>query len=215
MVAIVTLIAQPFAQESLRTTFGLPEAEWLSVIVAVVVSGMLAIYKFGILRRSTLTECAICVPLSMFLIFSAYAGGNNAVYYAELGYTRGPESSEEWGALRRERDNLQQQLENAQSTVERFRRALGLPEVSGGKRHPSTSSLIGLLRSLAASEASAQEPRPPSGQPRREELNVQELREVLKSYQQQQRELSEELQEIKREQKKARKTQQRPLIKSW
>jgi hypothetical protein len=220
MAGIVTVITQPFAQDSMRAMFWLPD--WLPIVVAVTVSGLLAVYKVRFVRGSSPGECAICVPVLMLIIFSAYATGNNVVYYMKEGYSRAATpsgaSSEELTTLQRERDILHQQLQSAQELIATLRRALGLPEPSEATPHSSLPSLLGALPGIAAARAHAQEPsrstpdRPRGEAPRADKLDVKRLEEALKRYEAQQQQLNRNLKAI---QKEPAQPSPPPLIKSW
>jgi hypothetical protein len=222
MAALVTMIAQPFAQDTLRSTLQLPD--WLPIIVAIAVSGLLAMYKMKVVRRAGRNDCVICVPILMLVIFSAYAGGNNFVYYLKEGYTRPATSSlgstEELTALKQERDILQKQLENAEELIETLRGTLRMPESTEGKQQSSPSlsmhSAVAALKGFIAAEAHAQGSTPESRDRRREDtLGREQLQGRLKKYDEEQRELNRRREEVKQEREKNQTTQPKPLIKSW
>ena len=217
MAGIVTMIAQPFAQESLHKTLGLPA--WLPFVVAIVVSGLLAFYKVMIVRRASTRECAVCIPLLMLVIFSAYTTGNNLVYYAKEGYTKTPNtspSSEDAAAWKQEREILQQQVKNAQELIDTLRQAVGMPASSQGAPRSALPSVLGRLMPSLATPAYAQEPQPGAGATRASsQSKADQLREKLRRYEIQQQKLNEKLADVKRaEAPRAAETQQR-LIKSW
>jgi hypothetical protein len=222
MAALVTMIAQPFAQDTLRNTLQLPD--WLPIIVAVVVSGLLAMYKMKVVRRAGRNDCVICVPILMLVIFSAYAGGNNVVYYLKEGYTRpvisGRGSTEELTALKQERDILQKQLDNAEELIGTLRGTLHLPESTEGKQHSSLSlsmrSAAAALKRFIAPEAHAQGSTPePRDRFRGDALGREQVQGRLKKYDEEQRELNRKREEVKQEREKYQMTRPQPLIKSW
>jgi len=221
MAAIVTMIAQPFAQDSLHKTLGLPG--WLPFVVAMIVSGLLAVYKVAILRRSAQRDCLVCIPLLMLIIFSAYATGNNVVYYAKEGYTKsdtGTAMSDEITALRKERDNLQEQLANANGVISTLQQTLNPSGTNPGKPRTALPSILGLL--MLPREASAQggPSRPtdlaaPTGTHQPVPLDAEQrrrLQEALRQYETRQQALDQKLEQIKRESPPSG-TQR--LIKSW
>jgi hypothetical protein len=211
MAGIVTMITQPFAQESLHESLGLPV--WFPVAVAVTVSGLLAAYKMFVMRHSAPRECAICIPILMLVIFSAYATGNNVVYYAKEGYTKAAAaapSPEDLAILKQQRDILQQQLQNANSLIESLSQALNVP---AGKPGAAVPTFLSGLVPWNPAAAYAQEPRRTPAEPRAtERVDVQQLREKLRQYEIRQQQLTKELEKAKREEKES--PQQR-LIKSW
>ncbi len=216
MAGIVTMIAQPFAQESLHNTLGLPA--WLPFVVAISVSGLLAAYKMFVVRHSGARECAICIPLLMLIIFSAYATGNNVVYYAKEGYTKAgiaAPAAEDVTALKQERNILQEQLKSANGLIDTLRQALNVPDSTPGKPRSVLPTFLGGLRPWTTDEAFAQEPRrsPLETRPS-ERVNVQQLREKLREYEVQQQQLNKKMEQVKREEKSVEAPQQR-LIKSW
>lgn len=216
MAGIVTVITQPFAQESLRATLRLPD--WLPIVLAVAISGLLAVYKVVVVRRSGVRECAVCVPVLMLVIFSAYATGNNVVYYAKEGLAKSGEpataSAAELGSLKQERELLQRQLKNAQELIDALRHAVSVPEGGEGKPKPRALAPSRLARwAFGVSEAHAQAPRRPPADARAE-TGLRELRMKLGKYETEQRELARKLEDLKREEK-SRERQQKPLIKAW
>jgi hypothetical protein len=218
MAAVVTVITQPFAQESMRSMFLLPE--WLPIVIAIVVSGLLALYKLGIVRRAAGRECAICAPLLMLVIFSAYATGNNIVYYAKEGYTRPEPAAKPTGepppALVRERDLLKQQLQSAEELINALRKALNMPAPAEGKPQSAIPGPLAILQALAVPAANAQEPRKPApGGTTSRPPDRQQLENLLRKYDAEQRKLDQKLDEVQRSRQQPRETEQRPLIKSW
>lgn len=212
MAGIVTVITQPFAQESLRAVLRLPE--WIPVVVALGISGLLAFYKVLIVRRSGARECAICVPIVMLVVFAAYATGNNLVYYAKEGLTQ-PMPAEQVGALKRERDLLEQQLRNAEQTITTFRRALNLPEAPASKPSSAVPPASAWARLFGVPRAEAQDRRPaPRAGGRSQSVDLQRLQQELRKFDMEQQQLKEKLESIKPEVSKPRE-QQQPLIKSW
>jgi hypothetical protein len=214
MTAVVTLVAQPFAQ--LRDSFSLPI--WLPALVAIVVSGLLAFYKLHIVRRSPMSECAICAPILMFVIFAAYTAGNNAVYYAKEGYSKpksGQQSGEDLKLRDREIDLLQKQLQSASHLIETLRATLNVPAPAEGPPSSSSPSPLGFLRGLYLGDAHAQEPRPPATSgPRPSAEKSKQLSEEFKKYDAQKKEVKDELKQIRQEQERQRPTAP-PLIKTW
>lgn len=219
MVAIVTVVSQPFVQDTTLAMLGLPV--WFPHILAIVVAALLAIYKMmWMVDRAPVTEVAILVPVLTLVIFSAYATGNNVVYYAKEGYTRadaaGQPSGEELAALRGERDVLNQQLQAARELIGTLRRAISPPGPSGAIPPSAPASMQTTLRGWLVADAHAQPPPPRPAAPQGERLKVQQLEEALKKYEQQQRELDQKLEKIREGREKTRAPQeQRPLLKSW
>jgi hypothetical protein len=215
MAGVVTMIAQPFAQESLHKSLGLPD--WFPVVVAIVVSGLLAAYKMFVVRHSGPRECAICVPILMLIIFSAYATGNNVVYYAKEGYTKAGSTAptpEDVAAVKQERDILQQQLKSANELIDSLRQALNVPEGGPSKPRAWLPTFLGGLMRWGPADVYAQTPRQPAEARPPERVTVQQLREKLRQYEVQQQQLSKQLETVKREEKTVEAPQQR-LIKSW
>jgi hypothetical protein len=216
MAGIVTMIAQPFAQESLHKTLDLPA--WLPFVVAIAVSGLLASYKVMIVRGAGARECAVCIPLLMLVIFSAYTTGNNVVYYAKEGYTKTPSaspSSEDLTAWKQERDLLQQQLKNAQDVIDSLRQALGMPASSQGAPRSKLPSVLGRLMPSLVVPAYAQEPQPGGNDPRSSQIKLDQLRKKLRDYEAQQQKLNEKLEAVKRTEAPRTSEPQQRLIKSW
>ena len=216
LTAIVTVITQPFAQESMRAMFGLPA--WLPIIIALGVSGLLAVYRMRIVRQSTLWECAICVPLLACVIFSGYATGNNVIFYTMEGYTKdakGPTAESRVAALAAERDNLKQQLESAHGAIGALRRTLGLPP-SENKPSSSLSVPSRVVGFFTAGPAYAQAPGPgkETGRAAPDAAKLRQLEEVLKKFEADSRKLTDQLDRIKQNER-GRATSQQPLIKSW
>ena len=217
MTAIVTVITQPFAQESMRATFELPG--WLPIITALGVSGLLAVYRMlRIGRQSTPWERAICVPLLACVIFSGYATGNNVIFYTMEGYTKdakGPTAEARMAALTAERDNLKQQLEGAHGAIGALRRTLGLP-ASENKPSSSLSVPSRVLGFFGAGQAYAQAPGPgkETGRAAPDAAKLRQLEEVLKKFEADSRKLTDQLDRIKQDER-GRATSQQPLIKSW
>lgn len=218
MIGIVTLISQPFAQDSLRAMFGSQREPptWPPILVAALASLLLAVYRLRIVRRASAPQCAICVPVLALIIFASYATGNNAVFFAKQGYLHAG-AEQEMTALRQERDVLQEKLKTAEATLMTISQALGVPAPGGGTPQSAAPSRLGFLRRLGPEAAYAQAPRPQPGESRRpEKIDVQKLQDALRGYQKQQEVLDQRLKEIKQQQEKARETQQQPpLIKSW
>ena len=212
MTVIVTVITQPFAQESMRAMFGLPA--WLPIIIALGVSGLLAVYRMyrmRIVHRSTPWECAICVPLLACVIFSGYATGNNVIFYTMEGYTKdtkGPTAEARVAALASERDILKRQLESARGAIGALRHALGLPATED-KPSSSLSVPSRLLGFLAAGPAYAQ-----TGRTALDAVKLRQLEEILKKHEAESRKLENQLDRIKQDER-GRATSQQPLIKSW
>jgi hypothetical protein len=74
MASVVTVVSQPFAQSKVQTLLGLPEM--FPVIVAIVVSVLLAAYQVFAVQRAKPIEGMIMVPLVALIVFSSYAGTN-------------------------------------------------------------------------------------------------------------------------------------------
>jgi hypothetical protein len=216
MAGIVTIVTQPFAQESLRAVVGLPA--WAPFAIAFGVSGLLAFYKLLVVRRSGTRECALCVPIVMLVVFAAYATGNNVVYYAKEGLTQ-PISSEQATALKRERDLLEAQLKNAEELIDTMRRALGVAEPGSGRPSSSAPAPSWWARLFQPTEAAAQDrrpPPPPRDRMRTPAADAQRLRQELRKYDIEQRQLKERLETIRPDPTRpAAQQQQQPLIKSW
>jgi len=216
MAGIVTVVAQPFAQDSLRNVLELPHR--VPVVIAVLVSGLLAVHKVVIVRRSGRRECFVCIPLLMLMIFSAYATGNNLVYYAKEGSTK-PDSeklsTEEVSLLRQEREILQQRLKDAQDVIDTLGRVVKIQQAPTTKSRSWLPSLLGSTLQLSPREAEAQEPPRPETTARPvERADVQELRKKLRQYELQQQQSNKKLEELKRDER-VRETPKQPFIKSW
>jgi hypothetical protein len=213
MAGIVSVITQPFAQESLRAVLRLPD--WIPVVVALGISGLLALYKILIVRGSGARECAICVPIVMLLVFAAYATGNNVVYYAKEGLTH-PMSTEQASALKRERDILEQQLRSAQQAITTLRLALNLPAPADRKPTSALPPASAWTRLFGVPRAEAQDRRPePRDRVRPQNVDRQRLQEELRKFDVEQRQLKDKLDSIKPEIGTPKEQQPQPLIKSW
>jgi hypothetical protein len=215
MAGIVTVITQPFAQESLRTALRLPD--WIPFVIALGISALLAFYRLLIVRRSGRRECVICVPVVMLVVFAAYATGNNLVYYAKEGLTA-PMSTDQVAALKHERDLLEQQLRNAEDVIAKMRRALdlpGAPDTKPSSALPRTSAWARLF-GVGSAEAQDRRPEPRSPRARPETTERQRLQQELRKYDIEQRQLKERLETVKPDISRPREQQQQqPLIKSW
>lgn len=217
MIGIVAVITQPFAQDSLKAMLGSQNdpPKWPPILVAALVSLLLAVYRLWIVRRTPVPQRVICVPLLALIIFAGYTTGNNAVFFAKEGYLR-PGADQEITSLRGERDVLRQKLQSAEETLATIRRALNLPGPGERKTQSAVPSLLGFLRMLSPGAAYAQ-PRPQPTETRPpEKVDIQKLQDALGRYDKEQQALDQRLKEIKQQQEKARETQQQPpLIKSW
>lgn len=213
MAGIVTVVTQPFAQESMRTVLRLPE--WIPIVVALGISALLALYKILIMRRSAAPARAICVPFVALVVFAAYATGNNVVYYAKEGLMQ-PLSAEQAATLKRERDNLEQQVKNSEELIGKMRRALGVGEPEKTSARPEPSAWARLF-GVPPAEAQPQPRRPEARDTARTPGNdLQRLKDELRKFDVEQRQLKERLETIKPDVGKAREQQQQqPLIKSW
>jgi hypothetical protein len=219
MAAIVTVVAQPFAQDSLRASFDLEP--WVPTLVAALASALLAIHRVVIVRASAPRECAVCIPLLMLMIFATYASGNNLVYYAKEGYTQagasGSARAEEVASLKSERDLLQQQLGSAREMIDTLRASVGTP-AAPEKPHAALRSFLRFALGMTVGEASAQERRPAPGSvvhPADHARTQQQLREKLQQYDARQQELNRKLEDVKRREEAPGPRRQPPLIKSW
>jgi hypothetical protein len=214
MAGIVTVITQPFAQESLRAALRLPD--WIPIVIALGVSGLLALYKMIIIiRDAEARECAICVPIVMLVVFAAYATSNNVVYYAKEGLVQ-PMSAEQVAALKDERDLLEKQLRNSEQAITPLRRTLNLPAPVETKPTSALPPASAWARLFGVPWAEAQDRRPePRDRARPQDVERQRLQEDLKKFDMEQRQLKGKLESIKPETSNPKEQQQRPLIKSW
>jgi hypothetical protein len=226
MTGIVTIIAQPFAQDSMKKMFGLPD--WLPAVIALAAAGLLALYRIRIVRKSGTVECAICWPLLVFIIFSAYASGNNVVYYAKEGITKAGVQSVDTGKVAEERltkereevDILRQQLKNANEMIRNMASALNISRSEPMKEgRPSTSSLFRLSAMLSVNHAYAQNSKEEGGTTERpmqpDPQQLQRLQEALKQYEETQQKLDKRIEDVQKQQKSTIQQQSPPLIKSW
>jgi hypothetical protein len=225
MIGIVTAITQPFAQTTMQEMFRLPN--WLPIFVALVVSGVLAVYRLAIVRGSRPKEYAICAPLLALLIFSGYVTGNNAVHYAKEGITKsGAGSQEKTGGeidiLREQNQKLLKQLQRADKLLEQIGKAIGISgseTKSEGMPGKTKSSFLGMFIAGAAHAAEPvtaptkgatdPSPRMPT------KIERQELNQALKDYLGERKAFDKELKELKTEEQKAKDSPSIPLIKSW
>ena len=212
MVGIVTLIAQPVVQA--KSSLQWPG--WLPYAVAIVVSGLLAYYRLKVIRRSAPTESAVLMLLLTLVIFSAYVTGNNVVYYTKEGYARpgaaGGPSNAELEAVKTERELLKQKLQSAEELIRVLRDVV---PGAAGKPRSFLPSLLAMLETLGPDRAWAQEPPAQPGGRRPEKLTPQQVQDMLKKYDAQQRELDWKLKETLKEQEKTQMQQSPPLLKSW
>jgi hypothetical protein len=167
----------------------------------------------------------------MLVVFAAYATGNNVVYYAKEGFSN-PMSSDQVSALKRERDILEEQLRNAQQAVATLRQALDLPPTTPDSRRGAVAppDPSAWSRFFGVSIAEAQNRGSGGGRSRsddrdrdrtadrdrttdRESADRQRLKEELRRFDQNQRELEERRQSVKPETRTKDKDQ--PLLKSW
>jgi 4-amino-4-deoxy-L-arabinose transferase-like glycosyltransferase len=226
MTGIVTIVAQPFAQDSMKKMFALPD--WLPALIALAAAGLLALYRMRIVRKSGLSECAICCPILVFIIFSAYVSGNNVVYYAKEGVskagvqnvTTGKVDEESLAKQNEEVRILRSQLENANEMIKKLAGVLNIPQSAPvPEKHSSLSSVFKLARLSWEDTAYAQNPQPERRETDRSETldqqRLQQLQEELKKYQQTQQTLDKELKDLRQQQQKPPEQQQAPLIKSW
>ena len=208
MIAIVTFITQPFAQESMRAMFGLPA--WLPIIIALGVSALLAVYRLLTIQTSDLRQFAICVPLLACVIFSGYASGNNVIFYTMEGYTKdkGPTAEGRLSALTAERDILKQQLDGAKGVIGTLRQTLGLPPAED-KPSSSRSVPSRWLGFFGVAPAHAQ-----TGRVTPDAAKLRQLEEVLKKFEADSRKLTNQLEKVKQDDRGAA-ASPKPLIKSW
>jgi len=226
MTGIVTIVAQPFAQDSMKKMFALPE--WLPALIALAAAGLLALYRIRIVKKSGFAECAILCPILVFIIFSAYVGGNNVVYYAKEGVSRtgvesvstGKAEEETLATQKKQIEILSAQLQNANEMIKKLSTALNLSQSEPVKgEHPSVSSLFRLPGLLGVERAYAQERESQPGEIREPSTpdteRLRELQEQLKRYEQTQQNVDKKLQDLQKEQQKPPQKQEAPLIKSW
>ncbi len=78
MVGIVNAISQPFSQSAVLNALSLTEwAESLPLLIAIVVSLMLAIYQTLVMQRTRISEALIVVPLVTGILFGMSLGANH------------------------------------------------------------------------------------------------------------------------------------------
>lgn len=78
MVGIVNAISQPFSQNSVLKALNLINwAESLPLLIALVVSFMLAIYQTLVMQKTRITEALIVVPLVTGILFGMSLGANH------------------------------------------------------------------------------------------------------------------------------------------
>jgi hypothetical protein len=226
MTGIVTIVAQPFAQDSMKKMFAIPE--WLPALIALAAAGLLALYRMRIVRKSGLSECAICCPILVFIIFSAYVSGNNVVYYAKEGVSKASVQNvttakvdEESVAKQNEEVRiLRSQLENANVMIKKLASALNISQSAPApEKHSSLSSVFKLAGLSWEDTAYAQNPQPERGESDRsgtiDQQRLQQLQEELKKYQQSQQTADKELKNLQQQQQKPPQPPRAPLIKSW
>jgi hypothetical protein len=186
MAGIVALVAQPFAQNSLKELLQIPD--WLPLVVAIGVSALLALYKMKFVVKASFSECCLIVPMVALVVFSLYATGNNVAYYTQLGLDKPVHAVDHADAheLTVENELLKQQLNNANEAIEALRRAVEPAGNSDGKHSEQNAEskivagLGRLLNSLIA-PATAQEVSPDP----KPSVPSNELGKILRKYEEQ------------------------------
>lgn len=228
LAGVVTVVAQPFAQIRQHYEESLPD--WLPLLVAAVVSGLLAVYFVRTVRKTSREEALFMIPLLMLMVFSGSIGANNLVESAAGGgqpreAARGVEVRE--AHLRAQLGNAEKQLEIERERGRLMRKALGLPELdatgNGSVEAPKVSAVERLLGALIA-DASAQEgaapaPRPAEKAPvgkKATPATDEEWRRKIAEFDRQQRTLKQQEAQLKHSDDGGRTNRTvRPLWKSW
>ena len=144
MVGIVNAISQPFSQSAVLNALSLTEwAESLPLLIAIVVSFMLAIYQTLVMQRTRISEALIVVPLVTGILFGMSLGANhltadmiNDSANVEQNTIKDTLVSEQKRQLQKQLDNLQKQValldvtSNGQQAVN-SRKTRGIPGIDG------------------------------------------------------------------------------------
>lgn len=125
LAGIVTLVTQPFAQ--LRTHYSSTLPDWSPLLIAAIISTLLAFYYIRTVRRTPREESLILIPLVILILFSGSLGANNVVKAAAQGTaTSDAAPSVESNKLRERLQSLEAQLELEIAEGRVLRKALGL-----------------------------------------------------------------------------------------
>lgn len=227
LAGVVTVVAQPFAQIRQHYDDVLPD--WLPLLVAAVVSLLLAVYFVRTVRRTRRDEAVFMIPLLMLMVFSASIGANNLVESAsgggrQLDAVRAAEAGAE--RLRAQLANAERQLEIERERGRLMRRALGLPEADAppADEAKKLSQGDGPWWGFLVGAAHAQEPVPPRSATKpaakpaatTPPVSDEELRRKIAEFDRQQQALKEQEQKLKQgDGAVAAGRNTRPLWKSW
>lgn len=169
LAGIVTLVTQPFAQ--LRTHYSSTLPDWLPLLIAAIISTLLAFYYIRTVRRTPREESLILIPLVILILFSGSLGANNVVKAAAQGTaTSDAAPAVESNKLRERLQSLEAQLELEIAEGRVLRKALGLADKPAAPGAKPTGALsrgpADFLLALFVSDAFAQTEPEPTKPPR-------------------------------------------------
>lgn len=201
MAGFVTMVSQPFVQ--LRDVLGL--APYFPIIVAIVVSFLLAAYQVVRVQKACLSDCLILVPLVAMITFSSYVGTNQILQDEEPAVAQVDESKIQ---------NLEAQIDNLLEKNELLRRLVDTSENAGTDMQSRSQvpartgdKILAFFISTAngaSAPLSAEEKKALLEALRKKDAEAQKLRKAL--------------QQLKAEQEKpgnSKTKQKAPLLKSW
>lgn len=209
MAGIVTTVSQPFAQSFVQEILGI--SQFFPVMVAGVVSVLLAFYQVFVVQRARLMEGLMLAPLVALIVFSSYAGTNQML-------AKDPLPATELSRLDAQRiRNLEAQISIQKELNEQLLRAAGLAAGSPQAATPSApltrQDATGLLDRLLAQVIPAAQAQGTGARP-----GVEEERRRLEArlFEARQRQLALEAEQKRLAQAATRVPMQRPpLLKSW
>lgn len=118
MVGIVNGISQPFSQSTVLKALNLTEwAESLPLLIAIVVSFMLAIYQTMVMQRTRISESLLVVPLVTGILFGMSLGANHLTADMINGSANVEQNTREDTLVSEQKKQLQKQLDDLQKQV--------------------------------------------------------------------------------------------------
>ena len=209
MAGVVTTVSQPFAQSGIQELLGLPQ--FFPVVVAGVVSVLLAFYQVFSVQRVRMIEGLMLAPLVALIVFSSYAGTNQLL-------AKDVPPAAELSKLDAERiRNLEAQISIQKELNEQLLRAAGVAAENPQATTPhapltrnGTTGILDRLLALVVPSAHAQSVgvRPGAEDERRRlEARLREARQQQLALEAEQKRLAQASTRVP--------AQRPPLLKSW
>jgi hypothetical protein len=151
MVGIVNAISQPFSQSAVLNALSLTEwAESLPLLIAIVVSFMLAIYQTLVMQRTRISEALIVVPLVTGILFGMSLGANHLTADMINDSTNVEQDTSKDTLVSEQKKQLQKQLNDLQKQVALLDVASNEQQAVNSRKTRGIPGMDGLLAVTAA-----------------------------------------------------------------